>query len=168
MRVSRTIVYAVYAILQLGKAPPGARISRNQLAITAQLPERFLLEVLHSLVAKGIVRSTRGVDGGFSLVRAPEEITLRQIFEAFDYPPTPYVPVVDGQSLAVDGRILEVIQRAREVALCELQKVTVSELLDCGRAEPNGAIREGTIPYTSEGSNSFPMGGENVFMSDGN
>ena len=76
MRLSRTIAYAIHAVLQLGKAPPGLRMSRTQLAATAHLPERFLLEVLHSLVAGGIVRSTRGVDGGFSLTRPVDEITL--------------------------------------------------------------------------------------------
>src|SRR4051812_37309051 len=109
MRLSRTIAYAVYSILQLGKAPLGIAISRNQLAITAQLPERFLLEVLHSLNAAGLVRSTRGVDGGFSLARPPEDITLQEILEAFDYPQSEYVPALDGQYVQVNDRILEVL-----------------------------------------------------------
>jgi Rrf2 family protein len=129
MRLSRTIAYAVYSILQLGKAPFGVAISRNQLAITAQLPERFLLEVLHSLNAAGLVRSTRGVDGGFSLARAPEEITLQEIFEAFDYPQSAFVPAFDGQFVQVNDRILETLINARNAALGEFRKVTVAELL---------------------------------------
>ncbi len=101
MRLSRTIVYAIHAVLLLAESPGDAAISRGQLAAAGPLPGRFLLEVLHALVAHGLVYSTRGVEGGFSLARSPEEITLRDICEAFDFPRRPYVPSVEGQPIAI-------------------------------------------------------------------
>ena len=88
MKLSRTIVYAVHAMLQMAQATSGEPISRSQLAAAGPLPERFLLEILHSLTARGLVRSIRGVEGGFTLARSPDQVTLRDIFEAFDYPPS--------------------------------------------------------------------------------
>jgi Rrf2 family transcriptional regulator, cysteine metabolism repressor len=162
MRLSRTIAYAVYSILQLGKAPSGVSISRNQLANTARLPERFLLEVLHSLNAAGLVRSTRGVDGGFSLARAPGDITLQEIFEAFDFPQSAYVPALDGQYLQVNDRILEALKNAHSAALIELRKVTVAELLQFCNTQPT-KIGLGNLPlFTRSASELASAAGDNA------
>ena len=128
MRLSRTIVYAIHAVLQLAESPGDVAISRGQLAAAGPLPERFLLEVLHALVAHGLVYSTRGVEGGFSLARPPEQITLRDIFEAFDFPRRPYVPSVEGQPLAIREQLLAALDQASNAALGEFQKLTLAEL----------------------------------------
>jgi Rrf2 family protein len=128
MRLSRTIVYAIHAVLQLAESPGDVAISRSQLAAAGPLPERFLLEVLHALVAHGLVFSSRGVEGGFSLARRPEQITLRDIFEAFDFPRRPYVPTVEGQPLAIREQLLAALDQASNAALREFQKLTLAEL----------------------------------------
>jgi Rrf2 family protein len=48
------------------------------------MPERFLLQILRSLVTSGILRSTRGVEGGYCLKRPPEQISLLEIIEAVE------------------------------------------------------------------------------------
>ena len=89
MRLSRTIVYAIHASLQLADAPVGVAISRGQLASEGQLPERFLLEILHSLVARGLVRSVRGVEGGFSLAKPTDQITCATYSKRSIFPVNP-------------------------------------------------------------------------------
>jgi Rrf2 family protein len=134
MKLSRTIVYAVHAMLQMAQATSGEPISRSQLAAAGPLPERFLLEILHSLTARGLVRSIRGVEGGFTLARPPEQVTLRDIFEAFDYPPRPFVPTVEGQPLAIREQLLASLGQASTAALGELEKLTLAELRRNGLA----------------------------------
>ncbi len=51
-----------------------------------QMPERFLLQILRSLVTHGILSSTRGVDGGYALERPVEQISLLEVIEAIDGP----------------------------------------------------------------------------------
>ena len=138
MRLSRTIVYAIHATLQLAEAPDDVAISRGQLAAAGQLPERFLLEILHSLVARGLVRSIRGVEGGFSLAKPMEEITLRDIFEAFDFPRRPFVPTVEGQPAAIREQLLTALGQASTAALGEFEKLTLAELRRNGSASRNG------------------------------
>ena len=148
MRLSRTIVYATHAVLQLAESPGNVAISRGQLAAAGPLPERFLLEVLHSLVAHGLVHSTRGVEGGYSLARSPEQITLRDIFEAFDFPRRPYVPSVEGQPVAIREQLLAALGKASNAALGEFQKLTLAELRRIGAADAvgqNGAMENGVI-----------------------
>ncbi len=50
------------------------------------MPERFLLQVLRSLVNHGILRSTRGVDGGYALTRPIERISMLDLIEAIEGP----------------------------------------------------------------------------------
>ena len=50
------------------------------------MPERFLLQILRSLVKRGILGSTRGADGGYLLRRQPAEISLLDVIEAVDGP----------------------------------------------------------------------------------
>ncbi len=144
MRLSRTIVYAIHAMLQLAEAPQGAAISRSQLAAAGQLPERFLLEVLHRLVARGLVRSIRGVDGGFALAMPIDQINLRDICEAFDFPARPFVPVIEGQPAAVREQLLAALGRAYTAALREIEKLTFAELRRNGSTKGfNGFIIDG-------------------------
>ena len=43
------------------------------------IPKRFLEQILNDLKSAGLVRSTRGVKGGYRLGRRPEEITMASI-----------------------------------------------------------------------------------------
>ena len=86
MQLSQSVTYALQALLQLGEAGEGVLITRGKLAANGQMPERFLLEILHDLVKRKILRSTRGGGGGFALARRPDEITLMEVIEAIDGP----------------------------------------------------------------------------------
>ena len=52
------------------------------------MPDRFLLQILRNLVAHGLLRSTRGVIGGYTLARDPDDISLLDIIEAVEGPVT--------------------------------------------------------------------------------
>jgi len=67
----------------------------SRLAKVGEMPERFLLQVLRGLVNHGLLTSTRGVDGGYSLARPASEISLLQILEATDGPLTAELPPLE-------------------------------------------------------------------------
>ena len=50
------------------------------------LPQPYLEQILLALKGAGLVRSKRGVGGGYVLARPPEEISLAQIVSAVDGP----------------------------------------------------------------------------------
>lgn len=132
MKLSRTIAYAIHATLQLADGERDVPIPCSQLANEGQMPERFLLQILRSLVTHGLLRSTRGVDGGYCLARPAEEITLRDIIEAFDNPLSPGLPPLDGLSYNVEKQILNALDRASVAAHQELAKLTVADLVRAG------------------------------------
>ena len=84
MKLSRTVAYAVRATLALAQAESDGPVPCSKLAAEGKMPERFLLQILRSLVTHGILRSTRGVDGGYALVRPAEEISLLEVIEAIE------------------------------------------------------------------------------------
>jgi len=60
--------------------------SVRDIAERTGLPQPYLEQILLALKGAGIVRSKRGVGGGYVLARAPEEITLAQVLSAVDGP----------------------------------------------------------------------------------
>jgi Rrf2 family protein len=60
--------------------------SVRDLADRTGLPQPYLEQILLSLKGVGLVRSKRGVGGGYVLARPPLEITLAEIVAAVDGP----------------------------------------------------------------------------------
>jgi Rrf2 family transcriptional regulator, cysteine metabolism repressor len=133
MKVSRTIAYAIHATLKLAGGERGVPIPCSQLAGDGKMPERFLLQILRSLVTHGLLSSTRGVDGGYCLARPPEQISLRDIVESFDNPLTPSVPELEGFSPEIRKRVMTALGHASAAAHHELEKLSMADLLRAGR-----------------------------------
>jgi Rrf2 family iron-sulfur cluster assembly transcriptional regulator len=57
-------------------------------AETCDIPSAYLAKIINALSHKGLVITQRGVGGGVSLARPPQEISLREICVALDDPIT--------------------------------------------------------------------------------
>ncbi|MGH9121488.1 MAG: RrF2 family transcriptional regulator, partial [Acidimicrobiales bacterium] len=87
MKVSTRGDYASRALLSLslhaGAVHP---TSVRDIAERTALPQPYLEQILLALKGAGLVRSKRGVGGGYVLARPPEQITLSQILSAVEGP----------------------------------------------------------------------------------
>lgn len=86
MKVSTRGDYACRALLSLALHDDGTPTSVRDIADRTALPQPYLEQILLALKGAGIVRSKRGVGGGYVLARRPEEITLAAIVSAVDGP----------------------------------------------------------------------------------
>ena len=130
MKLSRTVAYAVQATLQLAQSMSDVPVPCSQLASEGHMPERFLLQILRHLVTHGILHSTRGVEGGYSLKRAPEEISLLEVIEAIDGPLVAAIPKMDASGLTgVESRLRETLDRVTSNCRSQLDSVKLSYLL---------------------------------------
>jgi Rrf2 family protein len=87
VRVSTRGDYASRALLSLAlHADEGGPTSVRDIAERTGLPQPYLEQILLALKGAGLVRSKRGVGGGYVLARSPAEITLGQIVSAVDGP----------------------------------------------------------------------------------
>jgi len=126
--MSRSTAYAIGAVLQLANAPPGVPVPCSKLAKLGEMPERFLLQILRSLVNHGMLKSTRGVDGGYFLTRPASEITMLHIFEATDGPLTPSIPPLDSLPAASQNKLLKLLSDITAASCESLSRVTLLEL----------------------------------------
>ena len=89
MRVSTRGDYASRALLSLAlHADESGPTSVRDIAERTGLPQPYLEQILLALKGAGIVRSKRGVGGGYILAREPSLITLGEIVSAVDGPIT--------------------------------------------------------------------------------
>jgi Rrf2 family iron-sulfur cluster assembly transcriptional regulator len=87
MKVSTRGDYACRALLSLALQSDGiAPTSVRDIAERTGLPQPYLEQILLALKGAGIVRSKRGVGGGYVLSREPALITLGDIVSAVDGP----------------------------------------------------------------------------------
>jgi Rrf2 family protein len=93
------------------------------------MPERFLLQILRNLVTRGILESTRGVDGGYRLVRDADEISLLDVIEAIDGPLNSILPIIDGLPQGCATNLARVVTGVTEHARRELQATKLTHLL---------------------------------------
>ena len=84
MRISLETDYAVRIIDCL--ANENKRTSASQIAQMTKVTEKFCLKILRKLVSEGLVKSFKGVGGGYELDKAPEDITLKQVIETIEGP----------------------------------------------------------------------------------
>jgi Rrf2 family iron-sulfur cluster assembly transcriptional regulator len=86
MRVSTRGDYASRALLSLALHPLEGPTSVRDIAERTGLPQPYLEQILLALKGAGLVRSKRGVGGGYVLARPPEDIRLTEIVSAVDGP----------------------------------------------------------------------------------
>lgn len=74
--------YSVKALLDLSLQSKHRPVSVKSIADRQQLPAPYLEKLLIKMRQAGIVRSVRGVQGGYQLAMDPRHISLGQILEA--------------------------------------------------------------------------------------
>ena len=77
--------YALRALAELGRSGEGP-VPIGDLARRRDIPVQFLEQLFAVLRRAGVLRSQRGVKGGYSFARPPSEITVLEVVELLDGP----------------------------------------------------------------------------------
>ena len=86
LRLTRAADYAIRAMLHLGSLPEGGVALTDEIAQAQHIPPSFTAKILRRLVKSGLLRSARGVNGGYGLQRPAAEINLLEIIEGIEGP----------------------------------------------------------------------------------
>lgn len=86
MHLTRQSDYGVRAVLHLASIPYGDVIQTREIAAREDIPAKYLPSIIRTLARAGLIRTMRGNQGGVTLARPPEEITLREVIEAIEGP----------------------------------------------------------------------------------
>ncbi len=102
MRLSSTDIYAFQALGYLGlhwaaqssardgsAQQPARWVASDEISEATGVARPYLVRILAVLSAKGLVRSKKGIGGGYALNMSPQSITLRDVVRAIDGPVAP-------------------------------------------------------------------------------
>jgi Rrf2 family transcriptional regulator, cysteine metabolism repressor len=78
--------YALAALAELGRSGGAGPVPIGELARRRDIPVQFLEQLFAVLRRAGVLRSQRGVKGGYSFARDPSEITVLELVELLDGP----------------------------------------------------------------------------------
>ena len=79
--IRRKTDYALRCLVDMAEAGQDQVVSVHALAQREDIPEDLLQKIMQKLSAAEIVLARRGRSGGFSLARAPDKITVLEVFE---------------------------------------------------------------------------------------
>jgi Rrf2 family cysteine metabolism transcriptional repressor len=108
--------YAIAALAELGRAGENAPIPIGELARRREIPVQFLEQLFATLRRGGMLRSFRGVKGGYSFARGPETITVLEVVELLDGP--------------VGADATGIFAEAAEAARAVLAGTTIAEVVE--------------------------------------
>lgn len=86
MRISQEADYALRIVGYLSDLGVDGKCDAKTIAEDTNLPQRFAVKILRKLNLAGITKSYRGAYGGYTINRAPEEITFLDVVECIDGP----------------------------------------------------------------------------------
>ncbi len=81
--LSQTVEYALRAVVWLANAAPNPQTT-GELSKATRVPAAYLSKVMLGLTRAGLIRSQRGPNGGFTLIKPPEELSLLEVVNAVD------------------------------------------------------------------------------------
>jgi Rrf2 family transcriptional regulator, cysteine metabolism repressor len=118
--------YALRALTELGRSGGEGPVPIGELARRRDIPVQFLEQLFAVLRRAGLLRSQRGVKGGYAFARPPAEITVLEVVELLDGP----------LGRDADGVFADAAAAARDV----LARTTIADVVEREAAEAGAAM----------------------------
>jgi Rrf2 family cysteine metabolism transcriptional repressor len=117
--------YAIQALVELGQSGEGP-VPIGELAKRREIPTQFLEQLFATLRRAGVLKSQRGVKGGYSFAKDPGAVTVLEVVELLDGPL---------------GRDSEgIFAEAAEAARAVLGATSVQDVIDRERSDAGQAM----------------------------
>ena len=131
LQITRQTEYAIRGLQELTRRTGDTPVQLKVIAGSCEVSEAFLAKIFQMLAQAGIVKSHRGVKGGFSLARSADEISLREVVEIceggimLNHCLRKVDPCQDADSCAV----AQVWKEAQDALTGALDKTTLADVL---------------------------------------
>ena len=134
MHLSQRSDYALRALVELAQAFPENRLlSAKDISKSEGVPIKFLEQILLTLKHAGLIRSKMGVKGGYTLAKAPNQITFGAIIRIFEGPVAPIGCVNPEQKSLCDEwwhcKFHRVMINLREAISGVIDKTTLADVM---------------------------------------
>jgi Rrf2 family protein len=130
-------MHAVRALVVLARLPQGEYAGAAHIADAIDAPPNYLGKLLQSLLHEGLVRSQKGLGGGFCLARPPRKISLFDVVDPIEHFGR-WSGCIVGRPVCSDDHPCAVHNRWKKVRtayLALLQRTTIADLVAAGEIE---------------------------------
>ena len=131
MKLSLGATYAIYGLQFLARKYDNV-VPVKKIAVVFKFPEKHLAKIFQNLVKAGLLKSERGIGGGFRLAKKPGEINLIDIIVAVDGPIIAkgcFLAQSDCKKLHI-CKTAKLIQDAQIRMIDTFRKITLEQLID--------------------------------------
>lgn len=133
MEITRESDYAVRCVLYLSRCSGENPVMIETIAAEMDIPRSFLAKILQRLARAEIVKSFRGVKGGFQLNRPTSKISLLNVIEAIEGPVAMNRCTIDPQrcNFSSTCTVHPVWKTLQDLVVDYLGKTTFDTLMQC-------------------------------------
>lgn len=103
MQITRETDYAIRCVYYLSKKPDEVTMA-NEIAKEMLIPKSFLAKILQKLAKAKIVKSYRGVKGGFQLSKKSESVSIYDVILATEGPVAVNICAVDKKQCSISNK----------------------------------------------------------------
>jgi Rrf2 family iron-sulfur cluster assembly transcriptional regulator len=139
MQFTKAEEYGVFGVLYLAETDRSRIVPLSEISQAKDIPEKFLAKIFQSLSKNGVIRSHRGVRGGFSLAKEPTEISLKEVLETIQGPYHLMRCTEDKRACMKDPdefcAIREVLCLAEKKLVSVFEEITLADLVQWQKAE---------------------------------
>jgi len=131
MKTSKKTDYAIHALMILAKRP-NQDLSVEEIAEIENVSSSYLAKVMQKLSGVGIVSSSEGKKGGYSLAKKPQKIDLASIVKILEEDENVFdcVDDVHGCDIRDRCKIHSIFTKAYKKMLNELSKTNIKDILE--------------------------------------
>jgi Rrf2 family protein len=130
LRLSKKADYALMAVRHLALPDGPSSTSAREIAEQYDIPLELMAKVLQRLVRAGLLISTQGTRGGYTLSRMPAAISVSDVMQAIDGPFTVTACSTDNHDCDQYDKcsIRDPLWKIRERIAATLNTVTIAEM----------------------------------------
>ncbi|GAB4316933.1 MAG: Rrf2 family transcriptional regulator [Candidatus Zixiibacteriota bacterium] len=132
MQFTKAEEYGLFGLIYLAKQPSNAVATLREISMAQDVPDKFLAKIFQNLTKAGIVKSHRGVRGGFSLARPAKKITIAEVFDAIQANSDPIKCVINRSDCPkkYDCPVRDLVLEGRRQMFSYYGRHTVQSLAD--------------------------------------
>jgi FeS assembly SUF system regulator len=133
LKMSKVVDYGIVLLTYMGSDGPSKSYNAKDLARATSLPMAMVGKILKAFTRNGVLTSKRGVNGGYTLARSPEQISVADIVVALEGP----IALTECLSEQAPSCVIQVLcptrnhwKRINRAVKDALDRVTLAEM--CG------------------------------------
>lgn len=142
MKLSTRSRYGTRAMLEIARCYNKNPINRKDIIRHQRIPTEYLANILLTLKGRGLINTSRGASGGYSLSRPPSKVTLYHIVEALEGSIAPVECVENAARCRKSAQcvVRKAWTRLHDAQLGVLRSISLQDLLEMEKAEDGAAM----------------------------